>query len=133
MVGAVVTEEQVRAALNRIVDPCSASMGDDLSLVELGMIYEIRIDGGTVTVDLLFDDPMCLYLEPIHRAIRARVGAVPGVTSVVLDQSEQELWTEDRMQPRARERLHEARRKRRQALLGPVSLTLGGPPPRPTG
>jgi len=34
----VVSEEQVRRALATVIDPCSRSMGDDLSLTELGMV-----------------------------------------------------------------------------------------------
>ncbi|HEY1970300.1 MAG TPA: iron-sulfur cluster assembly protein [Pseudonocardia sp.] len=123
---------QVRAALNTVIDPCSAAMGDDLSLVELGMVYEIGIETGTVTVDLLFDDPMCLYLAPIHDAIRRKVRALPGVVAVVIDQSERELWTEDRIEPAARDRLLAARRRRWAGHSGPVPVSIAAPAPRPT-
>jgi len=112
------TERKVWAALDGVVDPCSRAMGDELSLVGLGMVDGVQVEpDGRVTVQLLFDDPLCLYFEMIQRAITELVAAVPGVCEVRVEQTESELWTEDRMQPEARERLHAARERRRQQLL----------------
>jgi metal-sulfur cluster biosynthetic enzyme len=125
-----VTEHQVLSALRRVVDPCSRAMGDDLSLVELGMVDGVIVGSdASVTVQLLFDDPLCLYFEMIQRAISEMVGGIEGVTSVRVEQTESELWTEDRMQPAARERLHAARERRRERLRAsrPVRINLSPP------
>jgi len=52
----------------------------------------------------------------IHRAVREAVAAVPGVTQVTVEQTESELWTEERMEPDARARLLAARQRRREQL-----------------
>jgi metal-sulfur cluster biosynthetic enzyme len=48
------TKDQVLAALENIVDPCSKAMGRPMSIVELGLVDRegVRIDQGRVEVGL---------------------------------------------------------------------------------
>jgi metal-sulfur cluster biosynthetic enzyme len=63
-------EQEIWAALARIIDPCSRFNGTCLDLVEMGLVREVLIDGGTVHVRLLLTDPSCVFTFEIIREIR---------------------------------------------------------------
>src|SRR5690606_21648882 len=56
-----VTEEQVREALKQVIDP---ELGFDI--VNLGLVYNIYIDGGTVWVDMTLTSPACMKIGRAH-------------------------------------------------------------------
>lgn len=75
-----VTEEQVREALTRVIDP---ELRKDL--VTLEMVRDIRIDGGDVTVGVALTIPGCPLKATIDQDVRIEVAKVPGVTSIGVD------------------------------------------------
>jgi ATP-binding protein involved in chromosome partitioning len=75
-----VTEEQVRAALSKVMDP-------DLhvDIVTLGMISEVKIDGSKVFFKLTLTTPACPVKEKIEQECREVVGALEGVETVEME------------------------------------------------
>jgi metal-sulfur cluster biosynthetic enzyme len=107
-----ITEGAVCDRLDRIVDPCSAAKGTDLSVVELGLIESIEIDDGDVTVRMRLTSPGCKMIPYFHQEIDERVGTLPGVTSVKLETDSGFEWAPDMMTEEARR----AREQRRAEL-----------------
>jgi ring-1,2-phenylacetyl-CoA epoxidase subunit PaaD len=98
----VVTEEQVWAALAELEDPEIPVV----SLVDLGVVREVRVDGDRVHVELTPTFLGCPALEVMRDRMAQKVaelGAEPDV-EVVLDDS----WSTDRISPRGREKLRAA-------------------------
>jgi ATP-binding protein involved in chromosome partitioning len=74
---AQLTESQVLDALRPIVDPDFGR-----SIVELGFVKDVRIEGGRVSFAIELTTPACPVKAEFERAARERVGALPGVASV---------------------------------------------------
>jgi metal-sulfur cluster biosynthetic enzyme len=112
---------EVDQALGRVLDPCSVFNGSNLSLADLGMVERVDIVEGEVNVQLFLDDPTCLFYFEITRNIRAELEALEGVCAVTFEMKVDEIWTEDRMLPVARQRL-QLRRAGAQARRGATGL-----------
>jgi ring-1,2-phenylacetyl-CoA epoxidase subunit PaaD len=98
----MVTVEDVWAALAEIPDPEIPV----ISLVDLGVIKDVEVVDDRVRIDFTPTFMGCPALEPMQRAMEAKVselGAEPEVR-VVLDDS----WSSDRITPEGREKLREA-------------------------
>jgi metal-sulfur cluster biosynthetic enzyme len=110
---AVALEERRRAvvaAVNAIADPCSIAMAEPIGIADLGLVEEVRIDDGHVTVVLVPTSPQCLFVGLFEEEVEARVSALDWVESVLVGFDEGEtIWDETRMTSVARERL--ARRR----------------------
>lgn len=102
-----ITTDAVREALSVVVDPCSKANGCWLNLVDLGMVESVEIDDSTgrVTVHLVLDDPICLYLFDIRSEIKSRVGALAGVTAVETKVRGDKIWFPERATEAARRRM----------------------------
>ena len=74
----MVDEEDVLDALSNVIDP---ELG--LDFVELGLIYGIEIDGGTVNVTFTLTTPACPIGPQVSEQMQEFVGELPGVTEVV--------------------------------------------------
>ena len=72
-----VTKEKIIEALREVDDP---EIG--LSIVDLGMVRNLQIDGGTVTFDLALTIPDCPLTPYMLKNAKEAVTAVPGVTDV---------------------------------------------------
>ena len=72
-----VTEGDVLDALRPIIDPDFGK-----SIVDLGFVKGVRIDGGAVAFSIELTTPACPVKAEFERDARARVGALPGVQSV---------------------------------------------------
>ncbi len=72
-----VSPENVLDALRPIVDPDFGR-----SIVDLGFIKQLRIDGDRVSFDIELTTPACPVKAEFERAARERVGALPGVSQV---------------------------------------------------
>ena len=74
---APVTEVAVLDALRPIVDPDFGK-----SIVDLGFVKDIRIDGPAVSFSIELTTPACPVKAEFEQAARARVAGLPGVGSV---------------------------------------------------
>lgn len=77
---AVCTAEQVIAALREVLDP-----EYPVSVVDLGLIRGVAVQGGEVRVRLTFTSMGCPCMEMIQDDIVARLGRLPGVDRVTLE------------------------------------------------
>lgn len=97
------TTDPVMTALGRVYDPCSVACDSPLSIVEMGLVVDVRRDpDGRVTVVLCVTGPCCTMAPHLLRAAEAELARIPGVTSVRVELDPTVLWTTDRMKPPAR-------------------------------
>jgi metal-sulfur cluster biosynthetic enzyme len=74
---ATVSEDDVREALEEVIDP---ELG--LDFVSLGLVYDIEIDGGEVVVTFTLTTPACPIGPQVSEQMREFVGELDGVTAV---------------------------------------------------
>lgn len=74
----VVNEELVREALKNVFDPELR-----LSIVELGLVYEVDVKDGTVKIVYTLTTPACPLGPVIDEQIQDVLGDLPGVNEVV--------------------------------------------------
>lgn len=88
----MVSPEDVQDALTNVIDP---ELG--LDFVELGLIYEIEIDGGDVHVTFTLTAPGCPIGPEVSAQIEEFVSELDGVESVRSTMVFTPPWTPDRM------------------------------------
>jgi metal-sulfur cluster biosynthetic enzyme len=88
----MVTVEDVEDALTNVIDP---ELG--LDFVELGLIYGIEIDDGTVHVSFSLTTPACPIGPQVTEQIEEFVSELDGVTSVGCTMTFSPPWSPDRM------------------------------------
>ena len=94
---AVVTEDQVKLALRRVKDPEL-----NLNIVDLGLIYDIFVDGQLVKIDMSLTSPGCPSGPEIMGDAEKQVRSLSGVDDVVMNLVWSPPWTPDRIEPRVR-------------------------------
>ncbi len=95
------TEEEIRAQLRKVPEPCALLMRAPLDICEMGLVDEIGCDGGTVRVELVLTDTSCVHYVGLRAYITNVLLELPGVQSVEVTISTTKLWTPDRCSPRA--------------------------------
>ena len=98
----MVTAEAVWAALDEIPDPEIPV----ISLVDLGVIRNVAIDGTHVRIELTPTFLGCPALEAMQRALAAKVAELGGQPEI--DVIRDDSWSTDRITPAGREKLREA-------------------------
>ncbi|MDJ0269792.1 MAG: Mrp/NBP35 family ATP-binding protein [Aigarchaeota archaeon] len=71
------SEKDVIQSLKRVVDP---ELGRDI--VSLGMIKDVKVEGGRVSFTLELTTPACPFNAQIEREARQAVASIPGVSDV---------------------------------------------------
>lgn len=104
-----VTPAAVRERLRTVIDPCSAAVGTDLDVVEMGMVNAVTVDDGAVSVELCLTSPGCMMVEYFAREVDAQIGTLDGVDSVELTTDAGFTWTRGMMSDAAREKRAERR------------------------
>lgn len=79
-----------------------------ISLVEMGMIYDITLDDGCVTVDMTFPCLGCPAYDMIQNDVRSGLVLHEDVDSVVIDLVWEPVWTKDMLAPDVREKLRKS-------------------------
>jgi ring-1,2-phenylacetyl-CoA epoxidase subunit PaaD len=98
----VVTVEEIWAALEEIPDPEIPV----ISLVDLGVIREVSVEGKDVRIEFTPTFLGCPALEVMRDALEAKVVSLGGVPNVAVIQDDS--WSTDRITPVGREKLREA-------------------------
>ena len=94
-------EDKVWAALDTVPDPEIPAV----SVVEMGMIRDVSVDGTSVRVVVLPTFTGCPALPIIRSDVSKAVASVDGVGSVTVDVSFTPPWTSDRISPEGRLKL----------------------------
>jgi metal-sulfur cluster biosynthetic enzyme len=93
-------EGRVWAALREIEDPEMP-----INLVDLGLIYDLKLERGRVRVELTFTAMGCPASDMIAGDIRERLLRVPGVEQVELEVVWNPPWSSARLTPQGRDAL----------------------------
>src|SRR5260370_31604007 len=72
----------LRDALRRVVDPWSIATGVPVDLLDMGLVKDLRLDGGTAHVELIVTSPLCTQVGLIIELVREVLKGVDGVGSV---------------------------------------------------
>jgi metal-sulfur cluster biosynthetic enzyme len=98
--GKMVSDKLVLTALKHVLDP---EIG--INIVDLGLVYEVKVDNGNVYIKMTMTTPGCPLHESISRGAEEAVRQLPGVESVTVDLVWEPAWTPDRMSEWARKQL----------------------------
>lgn len=96
----MVTQEQVKKALRTVKDPEL-----NLDLVVLGLIYDVKIEGGNVEVTMSLTSPACPVAGQILDQAREAVEGVDGVERANVELTFSPPWTPERIPPMIRSAL----------------------------
>jgi metal-sulfur cluster biosynthetic enzyme len=87
-----VDPEAVSEALSNVIDP---ELG--LDFVELGLVYGVEIDGGTVSITFTLTTPACPIGPQVSEQMQEFVGEIAGVEEVIPNMVFSPPWSPDRM------------------------------------
>lgn len=90
-------------ALREVYDPCCADRG--ISIVDMGVVEDVRLDGSHVDVDLVLTTGWCPFVASMSSAIPDRLKRLEGVDTVDVKVVWDPVWTMDRLSVQAREKL----------------------------
>jgi len=91
------TREKVLKALSPVVDP---ELG--FSIIDLGLIYDVRIQEHRVEVDMTFTSMGCPQGDLLYDAVQKSVSDVAGVEDTVVNIVWDPPWSGDRVDPEIR-------------------------------
>lgn len=94
------TEKEVMAALATVYDP-----EIPVDIVELGLIYDVRIDSGRVEVDMTLTNPGCPVAETFPGMVQDAILKVKGVKSAKVTLVWDPPWDPGRMSEEAKLKL----------------------------
>jgi len=87
----------VKLALRRVKDPEL-----NLNIVDLGLIYDIRVDGNDVNVDMSLTSPGCPSGAEIMGDAEKQLKTLEGVGATSINLVWSPMWTPERIEPRVR-------------------------------
>ena len=93
----VVSIDQVKLALRRVKDPDLA-----LNIIDLGLVYDIAVEGTTVKVDMTLTSPACPSGPEIMGEADKELRKLEGVEDVKVNLVWAPFWTPEKMEPRVR-------------------------------
>lgn len=94
---AVLSADTVRQALRQVKDPEL-----DMNIVDLGLVYDVEVDGGLVRINMTLTSPGCPAGPMITNDIYKVVRALEGVSDVDIDIVWEPYWTPERIDPKIR-------------------------------
>jgi metal-sulfur cluster biosynthetic enzyme len=92
-----ITADLVKLALRRVKDP-----EVNLNIVDMGLIYDVRIDGNDVVVDMSLTTPACPSGPEIMKDAEDQLKTLDGVGKVELNLVWSPPWGPQRIEPRVR-------------------------------
>ena len=96
----MITEENVMDALRQCFDP-----EIPMSIVDLGLIYDVTIKDGVVDINMTLTTPGCGMAASISEDARGKVEGIEGVKEVNIKIVWDPPWTPDKMNEEAKQRL----------------------------
>jgi metal-sulfur cluster biosynthetic enzyme len=92
-----VSLEQAKLALRKVKDPDL-----NLNIVDLGLVYDVRVVDNNVEVDMSLTSPGCPSGPEIMSDAEKQLKALAGVGTVTVNLVWSPFWTPDRIEPRVR-------------------------------
>lgn len=92
-----VSADQAKLVLRRVKDPEL-----NLNIVDLGLVYDVTVEGTVVKVDMSLTSPGCPSGPEIMGEAEQQLRTLPGVTDVVMNLIWSPPWTPERIEPRVR-------------------------------
>lgn len=112
-------DDQIRAALGRVYDPCSLAANNPLSLIDMGLVRDWRLDAqGNLCVRMCVTAPSCLMAPKFLEAARVELRKIEGIGAVAVDVDPSVFWTPELMSDAGK--ALEARRHARSRRAAPV-------------
>lgn len=96
----MITVEQIKEKLKEVVDP---ELGIDI--IDLGLIYEIKVDGGNVNILMTLTTPGCPMGFMFDQEVVKTIEKIKGVKKVKVDLTFDPPWTPEKMSKEARVKL----------------------------
>jgi|ERR1700730_7262960 len=81
------TEERIREELKNVIDP---EIG--LDVINLGLIYDVKVDDGKVAVVMTLTSPGCPVAGMFLANVKNAVEAIPGVAACTVDLTFNPPW-----------------------------------------
>ena len=92
-----ISADQARLILRRVKDPDL-----NINIVDLGLIYEVHVDGSNVQVDMSLTSPGCPSGPEIMGEAEQQLRTIPGIGAVTMNLVWSPPWTPERIEPRVR-------------------------------
>ena len=86
-----------REELKKVIDPELF-----VNIVDLGLVYGVRVDGTKVSIDMSLTSPGCPSGPEIMTGAEEAVRGLPGVDDVQVNLVWTPFWTPERIEPRIR-------------------------------
>jgi len=97
----MISEKEIWSALNSVTDPEMP-----ISIVDMGMIYGVRVNGGAVEIDMTFTAIACPAIDMLIDDVREALTALNGVDSVKVNVVWNPPWTKSKLTAQGRDILH---------------------------
>lgn len=96
------TTEMVRDALHNVIDP---ELG--INIVDLGLLYDVSVEGDDVHVLMTLTSPACPLSEVIHDEVKMKASKLDGIEpeNVTVDITFDPPWSQDKMTDEAKAEL----------------------------
>lgn len=96
-------EDEIWDALNEVSDPDLP-----MSIVELGLIYDVDVTDGCVSIEMTFTSMGCPATEMLKVDARTRVTEIDGIRDVEIETVWDPPWTKERITETGRQKLRTA-------------------------
>jgi metal-sulfur cluster biosynthetic enzyme len=90
--------QTIWSALTEVTDPEMP-----ISIVDMGLIYDVRVDRSDVEVDMTFTAIACPGMDMLLSDVREKVNALPGVASVKINVVWNPPWNKSRLTEQGRD------------------------------
>jgi metal-sulfur cluster biosynthetic enzyme len=90
--------QTIWSALAEVTDPEMP-----ISIVDMGLIYDVRLVGGHVDVDITFTAIACPAMDMLISDVREKMSALPGVVSVKVNVVWNPPWNKARLTEQGRD------------------------------
>lgn len=92
-----ITADGVKLVLRRVKDPDL-----NLNIMDLGLVYDVAVEGKDVRVDMSLTSPACPSGPEIMGDAERQLKQVDGIGDVTINLVWTPPWTPDRIEPRVR-------------------------------
>ena len=104
------TVEVVYEALDRVKDPCMVAAGHDLSILDLGLVYDVEVqEDGRIRIDMTLTELGCIFTHRVFGEVYDAVEALPEAKEVEVVPRWSQVWTPERLNQKARRALEGSR------------------------